>query len=49
MPAYRARIALGPRGCAASSRAAARVLSLPIHAELGDDEVARVAAAIAAL
>ncbi|MDE2515932.1 MAG: DegT/DnrJ/EryC1/StrS family aminotransferase [Rhodospirillales bacterium] len=48
-PAYRDRVALGPRGCKVSEQAAARVLSLPIHPELTDAEVERVEKALARL
>jgi len=45
-PAYRGRVALGPARCAATERAAAEVLSLPMYPELTDAEVARVCAAL---
>ncbi|MFO1072724.1 MAG: DegT/DnrJ/EryC1/StrS family aminotransferase [Geminicoccaceae bacterium] len=48
-PAYAGRIGLGPAQCRASERAAAEVLSLPIHPELTEAEVERVAAALEAL
>ncbi len=41
-PAYRGRVALGPAACQASAAAAEAVLSLPIHPELSDDQVAHV-------
>lgn len=45
-PAYRDRIALAPGGLGESERAAREVLSLPMFPELGDDQVARVIAAL---
>ncbi len=41
-PAYEGRIALGPAGCRVSAAVAAEILSLPIHPELDDAEVAQV-------
>jgi dTDP-4-amino-4,6-dideoxygalactose transaminase len=48
-PAYRGRLALGPSGCAASERASAEVLSLPMFPELTNEQVERVGAALARL
>jgi dTDP-4-amino-4,6-dideoxygalactose transaminase len=45
-PAYAGRIAVGPGGLAASERAAAEVLSLPIYPQLDEASVHRVIAAI---
>lgn len=45
-PAYQGRIAIGPGGLEMSERAAREVLSLPMFPELGDDQVARVIAAL---
>lgn len=45
-PAYSGRVALGPSGCMESERAAAEVLSLPLYAELTDEQVARVCRAL---
>ena len=45
-PAYRGRIALGPAHCAATERAAAEVLSLPMYPELCTEEVDRVCSAL---
>jgi dTDP-4-amino-4,6-dideoxygalactose transaminase len=47
-PAYGGRLALGPNGLRASEQAAREVLSLPIYPQLGDAEVRRVIAAVAA-
>jgi hypothetical protein len=41
-PAYRGRIALGPRGCHATEVAAGEVLSLPMYPELTDAQVSQV-------
>jgi hypothetical protein len=48
-PAYKGRVALGPAGCAATERAAAEVLSLPMFPELTDAQVDAVCAALARL
>ena len=48
-PAYKNRVALGPGGLPESERAAREVLSLPMFPELGDDQVARVIAAVKAV
>jgi dTDP-4-amino-4,6-dideoxygalactose transaminase len=48
-PAYRGRIALGPSGLKHSERASSEVLSMPMFPELGDDQVARVIAALRAV
>jgi dTDP-4-amino-4,6-dideoxygalactose transaminase len=45
-PAYRGRIALGPAGCAASERASAEVLSLPMYPQLAEAQVEQVCAAL---
>jgi dTDP-4-amino-4,6-dideoxygalactose transaminase len=45
-PSYRERVALGPAGCRASEAAAAEVMSLPVHPELTDAQVARVCDAL---
>jgi dTDP-4-amino-4,6-dideoxygalactose transaminase len=45
-PAYRGRVALGPAGCAASARASAEVLSLPMFPELTDAQVEQVCTAL---
>ena len=45
-PAYRGRIAIGPGGLGESERAAREILSLPIFPQLGEDQVARVVAAL---
>jgi dTDP-4-amino-4,6-dideoxygalactose transaminase len=45
-PAYR-DVALGPGGLPCTERAAASVLSLPMYPQLTDDQVARVAEAVA--
>ena len=48
-PAYQGRVAIGPGGLPESERAAREVLSLPMFPELGDDQVARVIAALRSL
>ncbi len=48
-PAYRGRVALGPSGCAASERASAEVLSLPMFPELTNEQVEQVCAALSRL
>ncbi len=48
-PAYQGRVALGLGGLPESVRAAKEVLSLPMFPELGDDQVARVIAAVMAV
>lgn len=48
-PAYEGRIAMGPAACCATERAAAEVLSVPLYPELTDQQVERVAAALARL
>lgn len=45
-PAYRGRVALDPGGLGESERTAREVLSLPMFAELGAADVARVIAAV---
>jgi dTDP-4-amino-4,6-dideoxygalactose transaminase len=45
-PAYRGRLFISPTGLSVSERAALRVLSLPMFAELGQDRANRVVAAI---
>jgi dTDP-4-amino-4,6-dideoxygalactose transaminase len=45
-PAYRGRVVIAPDGLAASERAAATVLSLPIFPQLGDARARRVIAAL---
>ncbi|WP_237215274.1 DegT/DnrJ/EryC1/StrS family aminotransferase [Falsiroseomonas oryziterrae] len=45
-PAYRARTALGPAGCAETARAAEEVMSLPMFPELTDAQVERVCEAL---
>ena len=45
-PAYRGRVAIGPSGCRASEIAAQQVLSLPVHPELTDAQVAQVCEAL---
>jgi dTDP-4-amino-4,6-dideoxygalactose transaminase len=45
-PAYRGRFATGPRGLANTEQAALTVLSLPMYAQLSDDDVAEVCAAL---
>jgi dTDP-4-amino-4,6-dideoxygalactose transaminase len=45
-PAYRGRIFTGPSGCRASETAAHQVLSLPIHPQLSDGQVAQVCEAL---
>ncbi len=47
--AYAGRIAMGPAGCAETSRAATEVFSLPMYPELSDAQVATICAAIARL
>jgi dTDP-4-amino-4,6-dideoxygalactose transaminase len=47
-PAYAARLQIDAGGLAATERAAAEVLSLPLYPELTDDDVATVIAAIRA-
>ncbi len=47
-PAYHGRVALGPSGLKHTERAAQEVLSLPMFPQLGDDQVARVVAALRA-
>ena len=44
-PAYAGRVALGPSRCAATERAAAEVMSLPIWPELNAEQVERICAA----
>ena len=46
-PAYRGRVAMGPAACAATERASAEVLSLPMYPELTDAQVAEICTAIA--
>jgi dTDP-4-amino-4,6-dideoxygalactose transaminase len=41
-PAYEGRIAMGPSGCAATTRASREVLSLPMFPQLSDKQVAHV-------
>lgn len=48
-PAYAGRVALGPAGCAETSRAAHEVFSLPMYPELDDGQVARVCEALRGL
>ena len=48
-PAYQDRVALGPGGLPESERAAREVLSLPMFPELGEDQAARVVAALKAI
>lgn len=45
-PAYERRLAVGPSGLSESDRAAREVLSLPLYPQLGDEQVARVIAAV---
>lgn len=45
-PAYAGRIALGPKRCAGTERAASEVLSLPLFPELADAQVEAVCAAL---
>ena len=45
-PAYRGRIALGPSRCIESESASVEILSLPVHPDLTDAEVALVAASL---
>lgn len=47
--AYDGRVALGPAGCRESERAAAEILSLPVHPELTEAEVDRVVLALTGL
>ncbi len=47
-PAYHGRVALGPSGLKHTERAAQEVLSLPMFPQLGEDQVARVVAALRA-
>ena len=47
-PAYAGRIPLDPGGLARTEAAAREVLSLPIYAQLGDEAVAQVVAAVRA-
>jgi dTDP-4-amino-4,6-dideoxygalactose transaminase len=46
--AYRDRLTIGPAGLAATERAAAEVLSLPMYPQLGDAAAAAVIAAVTA-
>jgi dTDP-4-amino-4,6-dideoxygalactose transaminase len=46
-PAYLGRIALGPRGCQQTERAAAEVLSLPMFPEMTEAQVERVCQTLA--
>jgi dTDP-4-amino-4,6-dideoxygalactose transaminase len=48
-PAYQDRVAIGPQGLGESERAAREVLSLPMFPELGEDQAARVVAAVKAI
>ncbi len=48
-PAYQGRIAMGPAACAATARASAEVLSLPMYPELTDAEIARICEALRTL
>jgi dTDP-4-amino-4,6-dideoxygalactose transaminase len=48
-PAYQDRVAIGPGGLGESERAAREVLSLPMFPELGEDQAARVVAALKAV
>ncbi len=48
-PAYAGRVALGPAGCAETSRAAQEVFSLPMYPELTEAQVARVCEALRGL
>ncbi|TCZ66688.1 DegT/DnrJ/EryC1/StrS family aminotransferase [Roseicella aquatilis] len=48
-PAYKGRVALGPAGCAETTRAAEEVFSLPIYPELSDAQVERICAALRGL
>jgi dTDP-4-amino-4,6-dideoxygalactose transaminase len=48
-PAYAGRVPLGPSGCAATERAAAEILSLPLYPELTDEQVTLVCRAIECL
>lgn len=48
-PAYAGRTALGPAGCAETSRLAQEVFSLPMYPELTDEQVARVCLALRGL
>ncbi len=45
-PAYAGRVTLGPAACRRSEAASAEVLSLPVHPELSDAQVAQVARAL---
>jgi len=47
--AYHGRIALGPSGCAETSRAATEVMSLPVFPEMTDLQVEQVCAALRGL
>jgi dTDP-4-amino-4,6-dideoxygalactose transaminase len=47
--AYRGRIAMGPSGCAETSRAAAEVMSLPVFPEMTGVQLEKVCAALRAL
>ncbi|HYF08247.1 MAG TPA: DegT/DnrJ/EryC1/StrS family aminotransferase [Acetobacteraceae bacterium] len=44
--AYKDRVALGPAGCAETSRAAQEVFSLPMYPELTEQQVARITGAL---
>jgi dTDP-3-amino-3,4,6-trideoxy-alpha-D-glucose transaminase len=48
-PAYKDRVAIGPGGLGISERASREVLSLPMFPELGEDQAARVVAALKAI
>lgn len=48
-PAYQDRVAIGAGGLGESERAAREVLSLPMFPELGEDQAARVVAALKAI
>jgi dTDP-4-amino-4,6-dideoxygalactose transaminase len=45
-PAYLGRVAMGPSRCAATERASAEVLSLPMYPQLSDAQVEQVGAAL---
>jgi dTDP-4-amino-4,6-dideoxygalactose transaminase len=47
--AYRGRIAMGPAGCAETSRAATEVMSLPVFPEMTETQVEQVCAALRTL
>jgi dTDP-4-amino-4,6-dideoxygalactose transaminase len=45
-PAYKGRVKLGPSGCRETERLAARIVSLPLHPEMTDQEVDAVCYAL---